>query len=113
MDIVFKSIAAGVATAIILTLAKFSGPKLAGAIGGLPIVFAVSYILIAWQSKAPPQRDFLVGGIFGALAAILFSLVLMWLNAQYNKNYWFNFTIAYLLCFLSAFGLAYFSTPRS
>jgi len=54
-------------TAIILTIAKFSGPKLAGAIGGIPIVFAISYILLTMGDKSI-SRQFLVGGIYGAIA---------------------------------------------
>lgn len=69
MDIVLKSLLAAVATGIILTIAKFSGPKLAGAIGGLPIVFALSYIFITMNDKGL-ARQFLIGGIYGALAAI-------------------------------------------
>ena len=46
MEIVLKSLASAVITAIILLIAKFSGPKLAGAIGGIPIVFAISYVLL-------------------------------------------------------------------
>ena len=34
MDILFKSLASALVTGIILIIAKFSGPKLAGAIGG-------------------------------------------------------------------------------
>ena len=44
MEIVFKSLASAVVTAIILLISKYSGPRLAGAIGGIPIVFAISYI---------------------------------------------------------------------
>ena len=97
-------------TAIILIAAKFSGPKLLGAIGGIPIVFAVSYILLAWQAKAPPQRDFLIGGIYGAIAAIFFCIVLIGLNTWFAKNYWFNFALAYSLCFLFALGLVYLTS---
>ena len=39
MDIIIKSISSAVATAIILTAAKYSSPKLAGAIGGGPDCF--------------------------------------------------------------------------
>lgn len=69
MDILIKSLASGVVTAIILLIAKFSGPKLAGAIGGIPIVFAISYVLLMWNDKTT-THDFLVGGIYGALAAV-------------------------------------------
>ncbi|MDO8499860.1 MAG: hypothetical protein Q7S66_04340 [bacterium] len=34
MDIILKSLASAVVTAIILLIAKFAGPKLAGALGG-------------------------------------------------------------------------------
>ena len=106
MDILIKSIASGIATAIILIIAKFSSPKLAGAIGGLPIVFAVSYFLLILSNKHV-AREFLVGGIYGAIAAIFFSLVLIWLNVRFVENYWLNFIIAYVLCFLFALALVY------
>lgn len=61
MDIILKSLAAAVVTAIILLMAKFSSPKLAGAIGGIPIVFAISYVFITFSNKSL-ARDFLLGG---------------------------------------------------
>ncbi|MDO8505251.1 MAG: hypothetical protein Q7S48_01560 [bacterium] len=61
MDIVLKSLASAVVTAIILVIAKISGPKLAGAIGGIPIVFAISYVLLTMQDKSI-SREFLRGG---------------------------------------------------
>ncbi len=96
-------------TAVILLIAKFSGPKLAGAIGGLPIVFAISYILITQQNRNA-ARSFLVGGVYGALAGIFFSILLIWLNAQFPKYFWVNFGAAYLLCFFFAFGLAWYTS---
>ena len=108
MDIIIKSILSGLVTALVLVIAKFAGPRLAGAIGGIPIIFALSYIFLTMQTKSPP-RDFLVGGIYGALAGIFFSVVLIWLNAQFLKTYWVNFAIAYILCFLFALGLTYFT----
>lgn len=109
MDIIIKSISSAVATAIILTAAKYSSPKLAGAIGGVPIVFAISYILITMSSKTQ-SREFLIGGIYGAIAAIFFSLVLIWLNVQFVKTHWLNFIIAYILCFLVALALVHFTS---
>lgn len=109
MDILFKSLASAGVTAIILLIAKHSGPKLAGAIGGIPIVFAITYIIISYNNKGE-SRDFLVGGIYGVLAAILFSFVLIALNSSWPKYYWANFIFAYLLCFLFAFGLAHFTS---
>ena len=54
MDILIKSILSGLVTALVLVIAKFAGPRLAGAIGGIPIVFAVSYIFLTMN--APPLR---------------------------------------------------------
>jgi len=45
MVIILKSLAAAIITAIILLVTQFVGPRLAGALGGIPIVFAVSYVL--------------------------------------------------------------------
>ena len=61
MEIVLKSLASAVVTGIILLLAKFSGPKLAGAIGGIPIVFAISYVLITMENKAARCQRFSCG----------------------------------------------------
>lgn len=108
MDIILKSLAAAVVTAIILLVAKFSSPKLAGAIGGIPIVFAISYIFVTLSNKSL-ARDFLLGGIYGAIAAIFFSLVLIFLNSKFLNSHWLNFVIAYVLCFLLAFGLSVFT----
>ncbi|MFA6304926.1 MAG: hypothetical protein WCV73_00360 [Patescibacteria group bacterium] len=108
MDILLKSLSAAIVTAIILIIAKFSGPKLAGAIGGIPIVFAMSYILLTLNDKGL-SRDFLVGGIYGALAAIFFSFLLLWLNSQFLKTHWINFAVAYFLCFVFALALVYFT----
>jgi len=109
MEIILKSLASAVITAIILLIAKFSGPKLAGAIGGIPIVFAISYILLTMENKNI-SRDFLVGGIYGAIAAIFFSVVLIWFNSRFASSHWINFAIAYLLCFLLAFVMVRFIT---
>lgn len=106
MEIILKSLLAAAVTAIILFLNKFFGPKIAGAIGGLPIVFAVSYMLITQKDKTA-SRPFLMGGIYGAIAAIFFSMILIWLNFQFVRNHWLNFIIAYVLCFLVSLGLVY------
>jgi uncharacterized membrane protein (GlpM family) len=109
MEIILKSLASAVVTAIILLIAKFSGPKLAGAIGGIPIVFAISYILLTMENK-DISRNFLVGGIYGAIAAIFFSVVLIWFNSKFANSHWINFAVAYVLCFLLAFGMVRFTT---
>lgn len=108
MDILIKSLASAIVTAIILIIGKFAGPKLAGAIGGIPIIFAVTYILLTVNDKNL-TRQFLVGGIYGAIASIFFSVVLIWLNSQFFKMYWVNFIIAYIACFFLALALVYFS----
>lgn len=99
MEILLKSLVSAVATAAILLLSKYVDPKLAGAIGGIPIVFAVSYVLLVTSEKGV-SRGFLEGGIYGAVAAIFFSLALIWLNGKFPKAYWANFVAAYALCFL-------------
>ncbi|MBT3865469.1 hypothetical protein HOE67_03850 [Candidatus Peregrinibacteria bacterium] len=109
MEIVLKSLASAVVTGIILLVAQFSGPKLAGAIGGIPIVFAVSYIFVTANNRAV-SKEFLIGGIYGAIAAIFFSIVLVWFNQQFPKYYWISFAVAYILCFLLAFGIVHFTT---
>ena len=109
MDILIKSVIAGVATAIILLLAKISGTKLAGAIGGVPIIFAVSYVFLIMNNKTG-ANNFLIGGIYGALAAVFFSLILIWLNIRFTENYWLNFAGAYILCFCFALGLVYLTS---
>lgn len=109
MDIFLKSVASAVVTAIILIVAKFSGPRLGGAIGGIPIVFAVSYVLLTLHDKSI-SREFLIGGIYGAIAAIFFSVILIWLNAQFVRAHWFTFTGAYIATFLLALALAHFTS---
>lgn len=109
MEIILKSLASAVVTAIILLIAKYASPKLAGAIGGIPIVFAISYILITLDNKSS-ARDFLMGGVYGALAAIFFSFILIWFNHQFPNYHWINFVVAYLLCFCLAFGMAHFTS---
>ena len=111
MDIIIKSIASGIVTAIILLIAKFSGPKMAGAIGGIPIVFAVTYVMLTYNDKNL-SREFLIGGIYGAMAAIFFSLILIWFNSQFLKSHWLNFAIAYILTFILALSLAYFTSKK-
>ena len=106
MDIILKSLGSALVTAFILLIAKFAGPKIAGAIGGLPIVFAVSYVLLTLHDKSG-SKDFLTGGIYGAIAAVFFSLILIWMNYQFAKTYWLNFAIAYILCFAISLLLVY------
>lgn len=109
MEIILKSLASAVITAIVLLIAKFSGPKLAGAIGGIPIVFAISYVLLTLENK-DISRNFLVGGMYGAIAAIFFSIILIWFNSRFTNSHWINFAIAYLLCFLFALAMVKFTT---
>ena len=107
MEIILKSLASAVITAIILVIAQFSGAKLAGALGGIPIVFAVSFVLVTMQSKNITEIDgFLKGGIIGALAGVLFCLILLFLNHKNIELYWFNFAISYAICFAFAFFLS-------
>ncbi|MDX9893119.1 MAG: hypothetical protein RB292_01745 [Patescibacteria group bacterium] len=108
MDILLKSVISGLVTAVILFIAKFSGPKLAGAIGGIPIVFAVSYILLTLNDKTV-ARNFLIGGVYGAIAAIFFSVALIILNSQF-RTHWLNFTVAYVLCFFFALLMVYLTS---
>lgn len=109
MEIVLKSLISAVITGAILILNEFVGPKMAGALGGIPIVFAVSYVLITMSDKSTANQ-FLIGGIYGALAAIFFSLILVLFNNKFPDTHWINFAVAYALCFGFAFGMAYFTT---
>ena len=84
---------------------------MAGAIGGLPIVFAISYILITMNNKLA-SKDFLIGGIYGAVAAIFFSVILIWFNSYFLKSHWLNFTIAYILCFCLSLAIVYFTSNK-
>ena len=111
MDILLKSLASAGVTVIILVIAKYCGPKLAGAIGGIPIVFAISYVLITMEDKGM-SREFLMGGIYGAIAAIFFSIILIFLNVQFIKTHWLNFIIAYIACFFLALGLVHFTSTK-
>ncbi len=109
MEIILKSLASAVVTACILLIAKFSGPRIAGAIGGIPIVFAMSYVILTLENKNLSQ-NFLMGGVYGAIAGIFFSLVLIWFNNKFVNTYWLNFLIAYILCFLLALFMVKFTT---
>ena len=103
MDIVYKSLIAAIITAVILVIEKHSGPRIAGAIGGIPIVFAISYVLVTYQLKDVPQmNEFLWGGVIGAVGGVLFSFILIFLNTKFSQYYWFNFMGAYALIFLFA-----------
>ncbi len=109
MEILLKSLLSAAVTAIILLIAKFSGPKLAGAIGGIPVVFAISYVILTLNDRSI-SRDFLIGGIYGAIAAIFFSILLLWMNLHFVKTHWLNFTIAYIACFFLALVLTHFTS---
>jgi uncharacterized membrane protein (GlpM family) len=109
MEIILKSLASAIVTAVILLISKFSGPRFAGAIGGIPIVFAISYVLLTMENR-DVSRNFLVGGIYGAIAAIFFSVVLIWFNSKFTNSHWINFAVAYVLCFLLVFGMVRFTT---
>ncbi len=108
MEIVLKSLISAVITGIILLIAKYVGPKLAGAIGGIPIVFAISYILITVENKSS-ANSFLIGGIYGAVAAIFFSLILILLNNKLPDYHRMNFIVSYVLCFLLVIGMIHFT----
>lgn len=85
MDIILKSLAAAVVTAIILLIAKFSNPKIAGAIGGLPIVFAISYIFVTLSNKGS-ARDFLLGGGVWGNCGRIFQLSFNFFQQQILKQ---------------------------
>ncbi len=109
MEILFKSLASSVVVAALLLLSEHVGPKLAGAIGGIPIIFAISYVLVVQSNKGSSQ-DFLMGGVYGALAAIFFSLVLIGFNRYFPQHLWINFSVAYVLCFFFALGSVYLTS---
>ena len=109
LEIIFKSLISAVITAVILVLAKFANPKLAGAIGGIPIVFAISYVLVTMEDRLA-STDFLIGGAYGAVAAIFFSVILIVFNGKFPEQHWINFAVAYALCFCMAYGLTYFTS---
>lgn len=111
MEIILKSLISAAVTAIILLVSNYASPKLAGALGGMPIIFAISYVLITMQNKSA-AKDFLTGGVCGAIAAVFFSLILILFNQLFPKYHWVNFIIAYALCFLAAFGMSYFTTKN-
>jgi len=111
VEIFIKSLAGFFVTALTLIVARSVGPTFAGALGGIPIVFAVSYLLVTAQDKGADRR-FLIGGVYGAIASIFFSFVLIWLNHQFPKNYWVNFFLAYFLCILLAILLVQISKSK-
>jgi uncharacterized membrane protein (GlpM family) len=112
VDILLKSFVAWGAAALILTVAKFAGPRMAGAIAGIPIVFAVSYILVTYSNKST-SRNFLIGGLYGTAGFVVFVVSLVLLNQRFPANYWLNFTLAYLICLAVAVLLTHFSSSRS
>lgn len=105
MDILLKSLASAVIVGIILTIANFAGPKVAGAISGIPIISAITYVIITMSDKGT-STDFVYGLICGAIATIFFSILLLVLNYAAPKFHWINFSIAYFLCFISSVVLA-------
>lgn len=110
MVIIYKSLLAAVVTAVILIIEKYSGPRIAGAIGGIPIVFAITFVLITYQDKNILQMsEYLWGGVIGAIAGILFSLILIFLNTKFLHHYWINFVGAYALCFFFALIVSQYS----
>jgi drug/metabolite transporter (DMT)-like permease len=110
MVIIYKSLLAAVVTAVILLIEKHSGPRIAGAIGGIPIVFAITFVLITYQEKNIAQMsEFLWGGVIGACAGILFSLLLIFLNKNFTHHYWLNFVATYVLCFFFALLVSQYS----
>ena len=61
------------------------------------------------QNKSA-SHDFLIGGIYGAIAAIFFSIILIIFNAQFLKTHWLNFIIAYIFCFIVALFLVHITS---
>ena len=107
MDIIWKSLLASVITAVILLIERYVGPKVAGAIGGIPIVYAISYVLVTYLERDSEKIvGFLRGGVYGALAAIFFCVLLGLLTYKFPEYYWVNFAVSYIACFSLALGLA-------
>jgi len=110
MDIIWKSLLAAVITAVILIIERSVGPKIAGAIGGIPIVYAISYVLVTYAERDSDKiAGFLRGGVYGAIAAVLFCVLLGILSYKLPDYYWVNFTVSYITCFLLALCLATFA----
>jgi len=109
MEIIYKSFVSAIITAIILLISKYFGPRLAGAIAGIPIVYAISYVLITMEAQNK-AKSYLVGGIYGAIAMIFFIVILILFNWKFPNTHWINFAAAYILCLLLAIGMVQLTT---
>ncbi len=105
MNILIKSMGAALVTAVILVISDLFGSKIAGIIGGIPIVYAISYVILTSDNKGHAS-EYLIGGISGTIAAVFFGLFLLFLNSKSPQTHWLNFIGAYVLCAAIAFGLS-------
>ena len=87
MDIFLKSLASGVAVGIILTILKFFGEKVAGIFAGIPLVFALSFALLAIEKpEKMVLHNFLWGGYFPFFRLCFFTEFYIFLPEKVPKN---------------------------
>jgi len=86
VDIVIKSLSAAAITGIILVVTKLTNKKIAGVIGGIPIVYAISYVLLTLENKKLSE-NYLKGEISGTIATVIFRVLLLIINKHSPQTY--------------------------
>jgi uncharacterized membrane protein (GlpM family) len=102
LEISLRFLIAGLVVIGVWLLTKFINPKIAGAIAVMPSVFSLAYIFAFAGSKdVAAMNKFVVGGMYGVFAWLVFLPTLYFLNTR--LSFWAAFGIAFVVWFLAAF----------
>ncbi len=100
MDILFKSVSGGILIAIILFSAKFFGPKIAGILTAIPMVFTTSFLFGFIKKEEIVIQNFVWNVFISAIITSIFLGSFYFLNQFNFKIIWINLIISYLIYFL-------------
>jgi uncharacterized membrane protein (GlpM family) len=113
MDIVLKSIASGITVGIILTVLKFFGPKIAGIFAGIPLVFAISFALVAISNPEKSSlQNFIWGGVIAIIPTLFFYAILSFLTNKAPEKWAINLGITYFLVILFIVAITFFLAKK-
>jgi len=103
MDILLKGFASGVIVMGVLLAERYFGAKVAGILGGIPLVFAISFAFIALKTGKEGAQNFILGGFWSLLPTLFFYFLLSFVTLRNGDHPLVNLALTYLLSFVLIF----------
>lgn len=103
MDILLKGFFGGIVVIIVLVAEKYLGAKVAGVLGGIPLIFAISFAFVALKTGQEGAINFIKGGFWSLLPTLFFYLLLSFLTLKNGGHPLVNLTVTYTLSFTLIF----------